>query len=204
MLTRTTALAINHRFLQLWLRARSRISRKVHRLCDRIWQEYVNSDPLIPLQLTMLERVVSGIELAIPTGTVARQFNLKIEGFTAKKGILKTAWQRMAGIFSHTVWDLRNGSSSESVPREAHRSTSGKAVGVGKIDVIDLLVGKDDTIRNVGLVKSPGLMSSRFVSCGALYHISLSLSLSLSPIRSRLLLPPTPSVMASHPLVSCV
>jgi len=95
---------------------------------------------------------------------------------------------------------LRIGSWSESVPREAHRSSSGKAIGVGKIDVIDLLVGKDDTICNVGLVKSQGLMSSRFVSCGAQYHLSiyLSISLSLSPIRSRLLLPPTPSFPVSR------
>jgi hypothetical protein len=117
----------------------------------------------------MLERVVSDIELAIPTGTVARQLNLKVKGSTAKK-----VWQRVAGILSSTARAFGVGTPSESVSRDATGSFSGEALGIGNMDVIAVLVGKDDAFRNVGFVESQDLLSTRCDSCGTQHPLTPS------------------------------
>lgn len=47
-------------------------------MCDQVWESVVLSSASVPNQLASLERIVADIEMAIPTGTVARQLNLKV------------------------------------------------------------------------------------------------------------------------------
>ena len=62
---------------QVWSRAKFQTRRMVE-ACDKVWESSVASSGRAQDQLAMLERVVSDLEMAIPTGTVARQFNLRV------------------------------------------------------------------------------------------------------------------------------
>jgi len=47
-------------------------------LCEQVWEELITSNDFSTDQLARLERIVENLEMAIPTSTVARQFNLKV------------------------------------------------------------------------------------------------------------------------------
>lgn len=60
-------------------------SRNIVVVHDRVWEEVLASSASVPDQLAKLERIVADLEMAIPAGTVARQFNLKASLVTAER-----------------------------------------------------------------------------------------------------------------------
>jgi hypothetical protein len=62
---------------QIYFRGKSR-ARTSAWLCEQVFEELITSNDSSTDQLARLERIVYNLEMAIPTSTVARQFNLKV------------------------------------------------------------------------------------------------------------------------------
>lgn len=59
----------------MWVRGKL-LAQEMVGACDKLWRNAVVSSSRVPL--ARLESIVAELEMAIPSGTVARQFNLKV------------------------------------------------------------------------------------------------------------------------------
>ena len=60
----------------MWLRGRLK-ARRMAVVFGQVWESVLSSSVHVPEQLAKLESIVADLEMAIPTGTVARQMKLK-------------------------------------------------------------------------------------------------------------------------------
>jgi hypothetical protein len=122
--------------VQLLVRTKLQISR-VRSAYDGVWETVVDSDASFPDELARLERIVTDFEMRIPTGSVARQFNLKMQAPKKRFSFVGLQTRASSTLMPNSAVDGSvRGASSEHVHPAAIES----------LNVIkDMLVGCDST-----------------------------------------------------------
>ena len=122
--------------VQLLVRTKLQISR-VRSAYDGVWETVVGSDASVPDELARLERIVTDFEMRIPTGSVARQFNLKMQA--SKKRF------SFVGLQTRASSTLMPNSSVDGSVRGAS-SEHGHPAAIESLNAIkNMLVGCDST-----------------------------------------------------------